>query len=239
MTYVAARELGGLSSRLFEVARSLELYAAPAFLTDPGNRVVAVNQHFAALIGDPLRDGVALDDRFVPALIVEAYRERFPDGPRDVAACLLSFGDEVAKGRLAAPALQLAARLLEEPRIRRLSELGPWNGVLVSRTASGHFMPLREQVAPVAGFRGERTNYHVSVWLPADSPTNEGIAEALTPRQLQIARLYSRGLNSTQVAAHAGVARSTARDHLEQIYARLGVHSRAELAATLAREHLA
>jgi DNA-binding CsgD family transcriptional regulator len=41
------------------------------------------------------------------------------------------------------------------------------------------------------------------------------------------------------VAAQVGITQRTARDHLEAIYARLDIHSRAELAALLVRQGLA
>jgi DNA-binding NarL/FixJ family response regulator len=65
------------------------------------------------------------------------------------------------------------------------------------------------------------------------------IASQLTQRQLEIARLYAAGLTSKEVASKAAVTPGTARAHLEEIYSRLDVHSRVELAALLVREGLA
>jgi len=42
-------------ARLYQAAQSLDLYASPAFLTDPCNRVAWVNQRFARLIGERKR----------------------------------------------------------------------------------------------------------------------------------------------------------------------------------------
>jgi len=239
MTYVkSSTGRQGLAPHVGEVARSLRHFADPAFLTDPCNRIIAVNRSFAEAFGDPVRDGVDLDDRFVPALIVGAYRDRFPDGPRDVAACVATFDSEVDAGQLAPQTLRLASRLLDDPEIRRLSELGPWNGVLLARDLHGQFLALREQVLSIAGPTGDPTNFHLSIWSNGESPEKRGVEALLTARQLQIARLFATGLSSTGVAEAAGIARSTARDHLEQIYDRLGVHSRAGLAALLTRERL-
>lgn len=227
-----------LRARLAQVARTLDLYAVPAYLTDPLNRVVVVNRQFASLVGDPLRDGIAPDDRFVPALIVGPYRERFPGGERDVAACLPSLDHEVGHGRLQGGALRLAERLRADPRVRQIGDLDPWSGVLIVRDDNRRLQPLREQVVPVAGAHGQSTGFHISAWVAAEDRAAESARTILTPRQLQIARMYAQGLTSVQVAERAGIARSTARDHLEQIYTRLHVHSRAELGALLARERL-
>jgi len=238
MTNVKPHGRRNLAPHVGEVARSLHHFLDPAFLTDPCNRIIAVNRSFAQTFGDPVRDGIDLDERFVPALIVGAYRDRFPDGPRDVAACVASFGGEVDAGQLAQPTLRLASRLLDNPEIRRLSELGPWNGILVARDLRGQLLALREQVLSIAGPTGDPTSFHLSIWSNGESPEKQGVEALLTARQLQIARLFATGLSSTQVAEAAGIARSTARDHLEQIYSRLGVHSRAELATLLTRERL-
>jgi DNA-binding NarL/FixJ family response regulator len=79
------------------------------------------------------------------------------------------------------------------------------------------------------------------LWLPEQDgarPDFAGTRDLLTPRQLEIARLYASGMAAEGVAAAAGISWRTARDHLEEIYNRLGVHTRAELAARLAHEGL-
>lgn len=228
-----------LGSRLLEVARALELYAVPAFLTDPMNRVVAVNRPFASLVGDPNRDNLTPDDRFVASLIVGHYRDRFPEGRDAVKQCLPLISGEVAAGRLQEGAQRLAERLLSQISPRLEERASSWGEELTVRDGrTGRVEAFREHVLPVAGPRGERTGFHVSTWQVIEASDANSVRQALTHRQLQIARLYARGLNSRQVAVAAGIERSTARDHLEQIYGRLGVHSRAELASLLARERI-
>jgi DNA-binding CsgD family transcriptional regulator len=56
----------------------------------------------------------------------------------------------------------------------------------------------------------------------------------LPPRQAAVARLLARGLSNAAIAAELGVSASTARRHTEQVFARLRVHSRAQVAARLA-----
>ena len=47
--------------------------------------------------------------------------------------------------------------------------------------------------------------------------------------------LTAQGLTNPQIGAHMFITRATVKTHLERIYAKLGVHSRAELSAEAAR----
>jgi DNA-binding CsgD family transcriptional regulator len=62
-------------------------------------------------------------------------------------------------------------------------------------------------------------------------------AYALTPRQREVLRLLLLGRSMTQIAGHLGISEHTANDHRKAIYARVGVSSRAELAARLQSDH--
>src|SRR5487761_1298222 len=57
---------------------------------------------------------------------------------------------------------------------------------------------------------------------------------ALTVRELQVARIASRGTTSADIATGLGLSVRTVENHLQQAYSKLGVGSRAELAAVLA-----
>ena len=50
----------------------------------------------------------------------------------------------------------------------------------------------------------------------------------LTPRQVQLLRRVARGDTDRQAARDLGLSEGTVRKHLENIYARLEVHSRTE-----------
>jgi DNA-binding CsgD family transcriptional regulator len=54
---------------------------------------------------------------------------------------------------------------------------------------------------------------------------------ALTPRQLELLRRVSRGDTNRRIARDLAVSEGTVRKHLENIYARLDVHSRTEALA--------
>jgi DNA-binding CsgD family transcriptional regulator len=59
--------------------------------------------------------------------------------------------------------------------------------------------------------------------------------DALTARQLQVAALVAQGLTNRQIAKRLGIQERSAEGHLERIRQRLGVSSRAQVAAWWAR----
>ena len=63
--------------------------------------------------------------------------------------------------------------------------------------------------------------------VPAEVP--------LTPRELQVARLIAGGRSNKQIAAALVISQRTAENHVEHILAKLGVTSRAQVAAWIAR----
>jgi DNA-binding CsgD family transcriptional regulator len=65
-------------------------------------------------------------------------------------------------------------------------------------------------------------------FLSAGDPSR---LEELTARERQIAVLSAQGFSNLNVAAQLGIAETTVAVHLRRIYAKLGVHSRVELAA--------
>jgi DNA-binding CsgD family transcriptional regulator/nitroreductase len=59
--------------------------------------------------------------------------------------------------------------------------------------------------------------------------------EALTPTELEVAGLAAQGLTNPTIGARLFISRGTVKTHLEHVYAKLGIHNRAELAAATAR----
>jgi DNA-binding CsgD family transcriptional regulator len=53
----------------------------------------------------------------------------------------------------------------------------------------------------------------------------------LSPRELEVARLVARGLTNAEVASVLGISRTTVATHLQRVFVRLGLSSRAELAS--------
>ena len=63
---------------------------------------------------------------------------------------------------------------------------------------------------------------------PSSSP---GAAEALTPRELDVVRLVSRGQTNAEVATALFISLGTVKAHLGSITAKLGARNRVEIAA--------
>jgi HD-GYP domain-containing protein (c-di-GMP phosphodiesterase class II) len=68
------------------------------------------------------------------------------------------------------------------------------------------------------------------------APVRAPVAGGLTARQLEVLRLVAEGLSNPQIAARLVLSRRTAERHVQDIYARIGVSSRAA-AALFAMEH--
>jgi DNA-binding CsgD family transcriptional regulator len=229
---------------LERVASGLDFLPLMAFLTDRQNRIIWVNRTFARTIGDPLRDNVPAASRFVPAAVAGPYRDHFPRWKLEISQCLAGLYREVDRGNLESATLALIERTLdadEELKRAAIRTGRDWDGTMIVKDECGKMTMVREQVLPIEDADSRATGFHVSLWLPEHDGDRPGVAGAralLTPRQLEIARLYASGMGAEDVAAAAGISWRTARDHLEEIYQRLGVHSRAELASRLAHEGL-
>jgi DNA-binding CsgD family transcriptional regulator len=60
-------------------------------------------------------------------------------------------------------------------------------------------------------------------------------AGSLSSAELKVARLFARGATSAEVAEQLHLSPLTVRNHVTAIYQKLGIHSKAELARTMAR----
>jgi DNA-binding NarL/FixJ family response regulator len=58
----------------------------------------------------------------------------------------------------------------------------------------------------------------------------------LTPQELRVAKAVRRGGTNREIAAELFLSPKTVEFHLRQIYAKLDVHSRAQLVAALAQK---
>jgi DNA-binding CsgD family transcriptional regulator len=62
-------------------------------------------------------------------------------------------------------------------------------------------------------------------------------AYGLTPRELEVTRMISRGMKTAEMAERLFLSPHTVRDHIKAIFEKVGVSSRGELTATLFAEH--
>ncbi|MGQ0803972.1 MAG: response regulator transcription factor [Actinomycetota bacterium] len=67
-------------------------------------------------------------------------------------------------------------------------------------------------------------------------PSEPPLSEALTPGELRVALAVGRGATNKAAAEELFLSVKTVDFHLQGIYRKLGLHSRAELAARVARE---
>lgn len=68
---------------------------------------------------------------------------------------------------------------------------------------------------------------------PPEAMLYEGRAEALPPRERQVATLFAEGLSSKEIAAVTGTSFHTVRKQIAKVFARLDVHDRRGLALVL------
>ena len=66
-------------------------------------------------------------------------------------------------------------------------------------------------------------------------PTGARPGGTLTPREAQVSELITEGLTSQEIATRLGIAKRTADAHAEHIMTKLGVRSRAQVAAWVER----
>jgi DNA-binding CsgD family transcriptional regulator len=60
----------------------------------------------------------------------------------------------------------------------------------------------------------------------------------LTARELEVLRLLARGLSTREIAAQLVISRKTARNHVQNIYAKAGVSNRAQASVFAIRHGL-
>ena len=87
-------------------------------------------------------------------------------------------------------------------------------------------LPLGEMIEYLSRARGERKRPS-SGW------------ESLTPTERRVVGLAAAGLTNPQIAERMFIARGTVKVHLSHVFAKLGVATRAELAAQATKRGLA
>lgn len=93
---------------------------------------------------------------------------------------------------------------------------------------AGNLVTLRITSAPLR--RADQVVGVFGIGIPierAASPDGSLLAN-LTPRQLEVLRLLSEGLETQDIAARLGIAEETARNHIRALLRATGAHSRLE-----------
>ena len=151
--------------------------------------------------------------------VLAAARERFADAARLLAAAdaarrpllYLAPGFTANRGP-AEHALSQARHILGDDRFTQTWE-------------EGHGLTLDDAVAYAARKGGGRKR-PATGWA------------SLTPAELEVARLVSEGLRNDAIARRLFIAPGTVKVHLSHIFAKLGIATRAELAAQAAAQDL-
>ena len=151
-----------------------------------------------------------------------AHAERLDDAVRVVREAL---------SRIGIPECEVLFELVSVADANRIAipVLGPrgWFATLVCSADQAFTPDLEREVALLATY--------LSVWC-----TERGVAvpapetdHGLTPRQREIAQLAARGDTNAEIAAHLGISINTVKVRLKQVFERLDVCNRTELAAVL------
>lgn len=110
-----------------------------------------------------------------------------------------------------------------------LPVIGP-RGWFATLVCLGAPRPVERDLAMIA--------MYLSVWC-----TDRGIAavpgnDSLTPRQNEIAQLAALGQTNAEIAASLGISINTVKARLKEVFERLAVSNRTELANVLRRHYL-
>ena len=165
------------------------------------------------------RDRMTAADGIELLGVLAAARERYPDAARLLAAAdaarqplqYLAPGFTADRGAAARAASQ-ARDILGEDRFTQAWE-------------QGHGLTLDDAVAFAARKGGGRKR-PATGWA------------SLTPAELEVVRLVGEGLRNEAIARRLFIAPGTVKVHLSHIFAKLGITSRAELAAQAAAQDL-
>lgn len=121
---------------------------------------------------------------------------------------------------IVAPSAKLRASLATALRASPAFEV-------VAVTASDANVPSSADVVLVA-YAEDRDSV-----APGARTRSEAVAETiLTNREREILALLADGLGNKQIAARLGISKNTVKTHLELLFEKLGVSSRAEAVAT-------
>ena len=207
------------------------LEEASALVAPCGNdRIVATIEYELALVARARGDAATAEDLLHSALSRQARHHLRPA----IAATLDALGAlaldaestaEAVRCIAAADALRselgLATRPIEETE--RVQHIASARDLLGPESFERHWgeaanLSLGEMIEYVSRARGERKRPSIG-WA------------SLTPTELRIVALVAAGLTNPQIAERMFIARGTVKVHLSHVFAKLGVSTRAELAA--------
>jgi DNA-binding CsgD family transcriptional regulator len=180
------------------------------------------------------RDGVAAEDQAHAGLAEIAGAglwAEVPDALELLGGLAIDSGSFTEGARLLAAATALHESMgqrcwyaseTDRDRARAVAELGD---DFARIAAEGQRLDGPTTVAYARRARGERRRPSFG-W------------DSLTPTELEVVRLAAAGLTNPAIGERLFVSRGTVKTHLQHVFSKLGVHTRAELAAAAIRHGL-
>ncbi|MCE7946934.1 MAG: hypothetical protein DYG88_05845 [Chloroflexi bacterium CFX4] len=248
------KQLAALLERRLTPALNLLLAQSSAyeqaFAAMPQTRTAfAVLSSLARQTMQHLRDLSAdLQPTLLETLGIEAAFESLLGQVQRNTAITISYAARRLTLRLALPlefALYRTLQKLLEDAVQRhvpqlaLSLIQVDNFAVLTLQESGGTPPdldqWRQLGAPLAifGVQSSAMREAASAALTFTCPSAEAVM--LTPRENEVLRLLAEGLSNKQIGAALGLSIRTVKFHLDNLYSKLGVHSRAEALITAVR----
>jgi PAS domain S-box-containing protein len=207
-----------------ELGRMLQRTGDGAFATDPDGRIVAWNRAAERILGFPARDVV------------------------NRTCCEVFGGEDDAGNRLCYPGCHIRSLVgLKEPVASYEMRTHSRTGKVVWLSVSVLPLPAADERAPVVvhlfrditATKELLTLVHERIAAVGGDRPGEPVADgALTRREREILRLLAQGLDTAATADRLHVSRATVRNHVQNIFAKLGVHSRLAAVAYATRHRL-
>jgi predicted ATPase/DNA-binding CsgD family transcriptional regulator len=97
--------------------------------------------------------------------------------------------------------------------------------------AGGKAMSLEQAIEYALSDEEEEREFPTLVPVPEQQRQHDERPEKLTRREREVALLVARGLTNRQIASELSVSRNTANNHVARILRKLGLRSRAQIAA--------
>jgi two-component system nitrate/nitrite response regulator NarL len=174
------------------------------------------------------RDAVALAKRERPTLVLMDIGLPDMDGI-DAGRQIL---EEVPETRL------LALTGLESPDVVQEAMLSGFHGYLHKHATSSELIRAIELVADGQAVMPQKAAQHLATGGAGVSNGDEVAASRLTARELDVLALLVEGADTAQVARRLFLSPNTVRTHIQNILAKLQVHSRLEAASYAVRHGL-
>ena len=193
----------------------LEGDAAIEIVGEAGDGVAAL-----AIVEHTHPDVVLMDIRMPQMDGLAATEQILRDHPSTKVVVLTSYDVD----ELVPRALRLGATgyLLKDTAPRELVEAVhriAAGDTILSQAAIGHLVDAVTRQAPREG-----------------GPDARRLADALTERELSVARAISRGLSNAQIATELFISVTTVKTHVSRILEKLGVGNRVQIAACVQRD---